>query len=72
MIPFIGLAGINRADQLYGASIQFERQLVWLGIAWPVMLGITTISYRPLKQLGPWLYLLSLIPLVIVLFMPPI
>lgn len=72
MIPFIGLAGINRADQLYGASIQFERQLVWLGIAWPVMLGITTISYRPLKQLGPWLYLLSLFLLVIVLFMPPI
>lgn len=72
LIPIIGLAGIYRADQLYGASIQFERQIVWLMIAWPVMLLMTTVSYRPLKQLGPWLYVLSLVLLVVVLFMPAI
>lgn len=72
LIPLIGLAGMHRADQLFGASIQFERQLVWLAIAWPVMLGLTFVSYRPLRQLGPWLYVLSLVLLVVVLFMPAI
>lgn len=72
LIPLIGLAGIQRADQLYGASIQFERQVIWLMIAWPIMLGITAVSYRPLKHIGPWLYVLSLLLLVVVLFMPAI
>lgn len=72
LIPIIGLAGMHRADQLYGASVQFERQLVWLAIAWPIMLGLTVVSYRPLRRVGPWLYLLSLVLLVVVLFMPAI
>jgi len=72
LISVLGLCGIHRADQLYGPSAAFDRQLVWLMLAWPSMLMVTSISYRPLRHLSPWLYVLSLVLLVLVLFMPAI
>ncbi|MCP4173718.1 MAG: rod shape-determining protein RodA [Fuerstiella sp.] len=72
LISVIGLFGLQRADELYGASRLFERQLIWISLAWPAMLAVTVVSYRPLRHLSPWLYVGSLLLLVVVLFMPPI
>ena len=72
LISVMGLCGIHRADQLYGPSAAFDRQLVWLMLAWPAMLVVTSVSYRPLRHLSPWLYVLSLASLMLVLFMPAI
>ncbi|MEZ6130796.1 MAG: FtsW/RodA/SpoVE family cell cycle protein [Planctomycetaceae bacterium] len=72
LISIAGLCGLYRADQLYGASRQFERQLVWIGMAWPVMLLVTTVSYRRLKHLSPAFYAICVVLLVVVLFMPAI
>lgn len=72
LISVIGLCGIHRADELYGGSSAFDRQLVWLMLSWPAMLLVTTVSYRPLRHICPWLYVASLASLVFVLFMPAI
>ncbi len=72
LISIIGLAGLHRADQLYGASKLFERQLIWLALSWTAMLVVTTISYRSLKHFSPWLYIASLVLLTVVLFMPAV
>jgi len=72
LISIAGLCGLHRADQLYGPSRLFERQLIWIGIAWPAMLLATTVSYRRLRHWSPWLYLVCLVLLILVLFMPAI
>lgn len=72
LISVVGLCGLQRADQLYGPSKLFERQLIWLALGWPSMVAVTTVSYRSLRNLSPWLYLLSLGLLVLVLFMPSV
>lgn len=72
LLPLFGLSGMLRADELYGVSIRFERQLIWLMIAWPVMLAITTVDYRNLKPWVPALYLVSIALLLVVLFMPAV
>lgn len=72
LISIAGLCGLHRADQLYGPSRLFERQLIWIGLAWPLMLLATSISYRRLKHLSPWFYLICLVLLVVVLFMPAV
>lgn len=71
-ITISGLCGLHRADQLYGESRQFERQLVWITLAWPAMFLMTCVPWRRLKNVGPAFYIISLALLVIVLFMPPI
>lgn len=72
LLPVIGLAGLQRADQLYGASRLFERQLIWMLLSWTAMLAVTTVSYRRLRHLSPWIYVGALVLLVLVLFMPPV
>lgn len=72
LISMIGLAGLNRADQLYGPSKLFERQLIWLTLSWMAMLLATSVPYRSLKHFSPWLYLGSLVLLTVVLFMPAV
>ena len=72
LISVAGLCGIHRADQLYGTSTAFDRQLIWLMISWPAMLLATTVSYRPLRNICPWIYIASLVSLVVVLFMPAV
>lgn len=72
LITVCGLSGLQRADQLYGPSRLFERQLIWIAMAWPLMLLTTCVSYRRLKHLSPWFFLVCLLLLVLVLFMPPI
>lgn len=72
LIPVVGLAGLQRADELFGASKLFERQMIWIVLSWSAMLAMMTLSYRVLRPLSPWLYVGSLILLTIVLFMPPV
>ena len=71
-ITISGLCGLHRADQLYGESRLFERQLVWTALAWPVMFLMTTVPWRRLRNAGPALFVICLALLVLVLFMPPI
>lgn len=71
-ITIAGLCGLHRADQLYGESLRFERQLVWIGLSWPVMFLVTVIPWRRLRNLGPALFVVCLGLLVLVLFMAPI
>ncbi len=71
-ITIIGLCGLVRADQLYGASRLFERQVVWLLLSWPAMLLVTQIPYRSLRSFSMPFYLVCLALLVLTLFMPPV
>lgn len=71
-ITIAGLCGLHRADQLYGQSQLFERQLVWIMLAWPAMFLVTVIPWRRLRHFGPALFVICLALLVLVLFMPPI
>lgn len=71
-ISLAGLCGLHRADELYGPSRLFERQLIWIALAWPLMLTATLVSYRRLRHLSPWFYLVCLSLLVVVLFMPAV
>lgn len=71
-ITVSGLFGLHRADQLYGESRLFERQLVWIALAWPAMFLVTALPWRRLRNAGPALFVVCLILLVVVLFMPPI
>ncbi|MEZ6061932.1 MAG: FtsW/RodA/SpoVE family cell cycle protein [Planctomycetaceae bacterium] len=72
LITVAGLLGLHRADQLYGPSKLFERQLIWIVLAWPAMLAVTAVPYRNLRHLSPWFYLGCVLLLVVVLFMAPI
>ena len=72
LISVLGLVALHRADQLYGASVLFERQLVWICLAWPGMYAIAWLPYRHLTSLSPLAYIVSLLLLVVVLFMPAI
>ncbi|MCA9036456.1 MAG: FtsW/RodA/SpoVE family cell cycle protein, partial [Planctomycetaceae bacterium] len=67
-----GLAGLQRADELYGASRLFERQLIWAAIAIPVMMATVAVPYRSLRSFSTPAYLLCVVLLVVVLFMPAI
>lgn len=71
-ITIAGLCGLHRADQLYGESRQFERQLIWIALAWPAMFLMTTFPWRRLRNAGPALFVICLALLVLVLFMPPV
>lgn len=72
LISAIGLVALHRADQLYGRSALFERQLIWICIAWPAMLAATRIPYQVLTNLSPLFYVGCLALLVVVLFMPSV
>jgi len=71
-ITVAGLLGLHRADQLYGQSQLFERQLVWIFLAWPCMFAMTLFSWRQLRHVGPSLFAVCLGLLVVVLFLPPV
>jgi len=72
LITVTGLFGLHRADELYGPSILFERQLIWIVLAWPAMFAVAAVPFRSLRHLSPWFYTACVGLLVIVLFMPPI
>lgn len=71
-ITLLGLQGLARADELYGDSRLFERQVIWILLSWPVMFLVTRVSYRSVRHFSIPLYLVFLLLLVVTLFMPPV
>ena len=72
LITVMGLLAIQRADELYGKSVLFERQLIWVCIAWPLMFTVTRLPYQRLGPFSLPAYFICLILLIVVLFMSPI
>ncbi len=72
LIPLVGLCGLHRADQLYGASRLFEKQMIWLVMSWGAMLAVTLVPYTSFREFSPWLYAACVTLLIVVLFMPPV
>lgn len=72
LISVCGLGGLHRADQLYGASTLFERQLIWMTLSWTSMILVTMVSYRVLRRFSPLFYALCVALLGVVLFMPAV
>ncbi len=71
-ITVLGLAGLLHADQLYGQSRLFERQLLWTGLSWIAMFLMLRIPYRAIRQFSFWFYAGCVLLLAVVLCMPPI
>lgn len=62
---------------LYSATIndnllEFKKQCIWIAISIPVMIGIIFIDYNIIARFSPYLYGLSLILLIAVLFTPAV
>lgn len=71
-ISLLGLMGLVRADELYGRTQLVERQMVWLLLGLPVMLVAAVVPYRVLRPWSMPVYIVSLLLLTVVLFMPPV
>ncbi|MGB0740688.1 MAG: FtsW/RodA/SpoVE family cell cycle protein [Planctomycetaceae bacterium] len=69
-LTLLGLAGLVRADQLYGRQNLVDRQLVWFLLALGAMAVTALTPYRLLRLWGIPVWLFSLLLLVVVLFMP--
>lgn len=67
----LGLSGIMRGDELAGKSDYVTRQLVWIGMAIPLMIAATLVSYRSLRWMSYPLFAVNLVLLVVVYFLPP-
>jgi cell division protein FtsW (lipid II flippase) len=72
LIMGCGFLGLHRADQLYGPSRLFERQLTWVLMAVPLMLAVTWVPYRQVRHLSPWFFCTCVVLLVFVLFCSPV
>lgn len=58
---------------LYSASTstefaEFKKQLMWIGIGIPLLFAMMFIDYRLLARISPFLYIISIVLLVLVLF----
>lgn len=71
-LTLLGLAGLVRADELYGRQQLVERQLIWFTMALAVMTLSAVTPYRLLRSSGYLFWGGSVLLLVIALFMPPI
>jgi rod shape determining protein RodA len=71
-ITGLGLCGLVRADELYGRSQLIERQIVWLMMAVPLMVGVAFTPSHLLRAISIPAYILSALLLVVTLFMSPI
>lgn len=71
-VTIFGLCGLHRADALYGASTLFEKQLIWVMLAWPAMILVTRVPYRLIRPWSLLMYGLCVLLLVIPLLLPPV
>ena len=65
----LGLTGIARADELNDGPDLFSKQVTWVLMSLPVLVGTLAVPYRFWKPIGYWLFAVSLPLLVVVLFM---
>ena len=62
---------------LYSATInddlhEFKKQCMWITISIPIMIAIVFIDYNIIARFSPYLYSLSIVLLVAVLFTPAV
>ncbi len=69
-LMLLGLSAIARGDELTERGNFFNRQIVWVLLAVPVLLASSAISYRLLRYAAWPLFGLSLVLLVVVYFLP--
>ena len=67
----IGLSGIARGDELFGRGRFWSRQVMWIVLSGPAMVAAAIVPYRRLRNWTYPLFLVSLVLLVVVYFMPP-
>lgn len=67
LLLLIGVASVYSATYDAGASIYFNRQLIWAGIGFLLMIAIMFIPFRTIQLLSYPIYGLSIILLIIVL-----
>lgn len=70
-LMLLGVAGIERGDELTGLGTFRGKQLVWIALSLPVLLAATIPSYRRWKSVAAALYVLSVVLLVVVYAFPP-
>ena len=68
----IGLSAIQRGDEVSGLGEYFGRQMLWIGIAVPVLIATASLNYRVLSRHSLWLFLLAIVFLVVVFAFRPI
>ncbi len=71
LLMLAGLAGISRGDELSTGLKFFSRQLLWIGLSVPALLGPLCWHYRRLRRASYALYAISLVLLCVVFFCPP-
>lgn len=67
----IGLFAIYSATLSSGQD-EFRKQIIWLCVSIPIMIAVFFIDYSVIGKASPFLYGISIIALVIVLFTKPI
>jgi cell division protein FtsW (lipid II flippase) len=70
LLIFCGTSAIARADELLGLTGLLQRQLIWVLLASPVLIGATLIPYRQLRTLSYGLFGLTIVLLSLTYFMP--
>lgn len=71
-ITGLGIAGLLRADQLYGRTMLVEKQCIWLMLAMMTLIGASHVPFRLIRSGSLVLYGASIAGLCVVLFMPPV
>ena len=71
LLMLAGLAGISRGDELASGGRFLPRQLLWIGISVPALLGPLCLHYRRLRRASYALYAVSVVLLCVVFFCPP-
>lgn len=69
LLLLVGVASVYSATYDAGASVYFNRQLIWAGIGFALMITIMFIPFRTLQMLSYPAYGLSVIFLIVVLIM---
>lgn len=67
----IGLVALYSAT-MNDSLVEFRKQCIWIVISIPIMIGILVIDYNIIARLSPYLYGISIIMLIAVLFTPAI
>lgn len=71
ILTVIGLIALYSAT-INDNLVEFKKQCIWIAISIPIMIGLLAIDYNIIARVSPYLYGISIILLVAVLFTPAI
>ncbi len=71
ILLIIGMVALYSATQ-EGGNSDLKKQIVWVIISIPIMIGVIIIDYNTIAKISPILYVLFIIALIGVLFTEPI